>query len=129
MDDTISINGQVFPTIVAVTESEQQRGLMYQKWPPPIMSFPYTRAGTRKFWMKNTISPLDIIFCRSNHIIGIFEGEPMSTNLIGPNEPCDLVVELPKGTAGRLGLRTGDYVSLKPTKDTLARQVLSGVYF
>ena len=48
MSDIISIKGQVFPTLVAVTEAEQSKGLMYQKWPPPIMSFPYKRAATRR---------------------------------------------------------------------------------
>jgi uncharacterized protein len=129
MHDTISIKGQLFPVIVAVTENEQQRGLMFQEWPPPIMAFPYNTAAPRKFWMKNTISPLDIVFCRSNHVIGIFKGEPMSTHLVGPNEPADLVVELPAGTANQLGLQVGDYVGYAPTKETLARQLRGGVFF
>lgn len=129
MSDIISIKGQTFPAVVAVTASEQSRGLMYQEWPPPIMVFPYNTAGTRRFWMKNTVSPLDIIFCKSNHVIGIFRGEPMSTSLIGPKEPSDLVVELPAGTADRLGLEVGDYVGFAPTKKTVAKQLKSGVSF
>jgi uncharacterized protein len=127
--DTISIKGQVFPILVAVTPSEQQRGLMFQEWPPPIMAFPYNVAASRRFWMKNTISPLDIVFCRANHVVGIFRGEPMSTKLVGPDEPSDLVVELPAGTADCLGLQVGDYVGYAPTKETLARQLRGGVSF
>jgi uncharacterized membrane protein (UPF0127 family) len=129
MHDTISIKGQVFPALVAVTSMEQQRGLMFQEWPPPIMAFPYNVAAPRRFWMKNTISPLDIVFCKANHVVGIFRGEPMSTKLVGPNEPSDLVVELPAGTADRLGLQVGDYVGYAPTKETLARQLQRGVSF
>jgi uncharacterized protein len=116
MKDTISIKGQVFPTEVAVTEAEQSLGLMFREWPPPIMVFPYKDAAPRRFWMKNTISPLDIVFCKANQVVGIFRGEPLSTKLIGPNEPSDLVVELPAGTASRLGLSVGDYVGFAPTK-------------
>lgn len=129
MPDTISIKGQTFPALVAVTEDEQRRGLMFQEWPPPIMAFPYTQAGLRRFWMKNTISPLDIVFCNSNQVIGIFKGEPLSTKLVGPDELSDLVIELPAGTADRLGLQVGDYVGYSPAKETLARQITAGVSF
>jgi hypothetical protein len=129
MEDVISIKGQIFPTLVAVTESEQRIGLMYQQWPPPIMSFPYKKAAPRRFWMKNCISPLDIIFCRAGCVVGIFKGEPMSTKLVGPNEPSDLVIELPAGTASKLGLQVGDHVGYSPTKMTLERQGKLGVYF
>lgn len=128
-DDTISLKGQVFPTLVAVTESEQCKGLMYQKWPPPIMVFPYKRASVRKFWMNNTTTPLDIIFCQGNCIIGIFKGEPLSTKLVGPDIPSDLVVELPGGTATALGLEVGDYVGFSPTKTTVERQEKYGFSF
>jgi uncharacterized membrane protein (UPF0127 family) len=121
--DVVSIKGQVFPTLVAVTEHEQTKGLMFHKWPPPIMVFPYRTAAPRRFWMKNTVSPLDIVFCKANRVVGIFQGEPMSTKLIGPDEPSDLVVELPAGTASRLGMEIGDYVGFAPTKKTLARLV------
>lgn len=129
MIDTVSIKGQVFPTKVAITESEQRIGLMYQEWPPPIMVFPYNVAAPRRFWMKNTISPLDIVFCKANHVVGIFKGEPMSTKLVGPNENSDMVVELPAGTAERLGLEIGDYVGYSPTMETMAKQIVSGVTF
>lgn len=127
--DTVSIKGQVFPTKVAVTADEQRRGLMYQEWPPPIMVFPYNTAAPRRFWMKNTISPLDIVFCKANHVVGIFNGEPMSTKLVGPNEDSDMVVELPAGTAERLSLAVGDYVGYSPTMETVAKQVIFGVTF
>ena len=127
MNDTVSIKGQIFPVKVAVTEAEQRQGLMFQEWPPPIMVFPYRSASYRKFWMKNTISPLDIVFCKANCVIGIFKGEPLSTKLVGPDEPADLVVELPAGTAENLGLNIGDYVGYSPTNETMARQIIAGV--
>lgn len=129
MSDVISIKGQVFKTLVAITEEEHRKGLMYQKWPPPIMVFPYKRAATRRFWMKNTQTPLDIVFCRLSHVVGIFNGEPFSTKLVGPDEPSDLVVELPVGTASSLGLSVGDYVGFSPTEMTAERHKKYGVSF
>jgi uncharacterized protein len=125
MKDTIYVNGKEFNTLVAVTPEEHQVGLMWRKWPPPIMTFPYNTAQVRKFWMKNTISPLDIIFCRANVVVGIFRGEPLSTALVGPNTASDLVVEFPAGTADQIGLQVGDSIRFKPAIETLARTLHS----
>lgn len=122
-EDAIEIAGHKFATLVAVTPQEHETGLMWKKWPPPIMVFPYNNASIRKFWMKNTLSPLDILFCRGNKIIDICYGEPMSTKLIGPNVPTDLVIELPHGTAQTYGIRAGADVKLLFSTKTIARDI------
>jgi hypothetical protein len=118
--DTISIKGQSFPALVAITENEQRQGLMWKPYPTPIMIFPYSTASIHKFWMHNTIAPLDIIFCKDNIILSIAQGEPLSTKLVGPNEPTDCVVELPGGSAQLIGLKPGDYIGYMPKKEVLA---------
>ena len=35
----IYISDNVFQTLLAISSEEQSLGLMFQKWPPPIMSF------------------------------------------------------------------------------------------
>lgn len=120
MHNLIVLKGKEFVTKVAVTEQEQMKGLMFEKWPPPIMVFPYKNSSIRKFWMHNTISPLDIIFCNNGKIISIMKGEPLSTKLIGPDKPADFVVELPYGMAEVLTLKPGDDVSFSPTETVLA---------
>ena len=115
-DDVVSLKGVPFKTLVAETPTEQQIGLQGRAWPPPVMTFPLRSFAYTKFWMNNTPAPLDIIFCRAGRVIGIFKGEPMSTKLVGPDEVSDLVVELPHGTAARIGLSVGDYVGFNPTK-------------
>ena len=112
MSAVIVLGDNRFPTKIALTEEEQRRGLMWAEWPPPVMTFPYNGPGLRKFWMKNTVSPLDIVFCRNNRVIGIYKGEPMSTSLIGPDSLSDMVVELPAGTARKLGITIGSEASL-----------------
>ena len=109
------------PIKIAITENEQQTGLMYQKWPPPMMAFPSDKPAIRKFWMKNTPSPLDIIFCNSNTIVGIEKGKPFSSDHVGPDCLVDLVVELPFGTAQKLGMRTGDPISISYSLQTIAK--------
>ena len=118
--DYIVINGNVIGTIVAVTEQDHIRGLMFKSWPPPIMTFPYKTAEVRKFWMQNCQSPLDIIFCRANKIVGIFTGKPYSEFHLGPDEPTDLVVEMPSGMAKALDITVGASIQLKPSIYTIA---------
>ena len=121
--DKIIIGLYEFDTLVAVTSREHNQGLMFKAWPPPIMSFPYDKAMIRKFWMKNTPSPLDIIFCRDNVVLGVYSGDPMSLIGVGPDEPSDLVVELPKGMAASCNIYAGDYVKLLCSLRTTAKQI------
>lgn len=100
----IYIGSNVFPTYFAISSHEQQQGLMNVEWPPPVMSFVYDTPQPNKFWMKNTPSPLDIVFCRKGEIISIHKGEPFSTSVIGPDEFSDLVIELPHGTVASEGI-------------------------
>ena len=62
--------------------------------------------------MKDTPSPLDIIFCKKGKIIDICKGVPFSTESVGPNEPSDMVIELPFGHAIKFKIKLGDKVEL-----------------
>lgn len=124
MKDKIIIGKYSFNTIIAITEDDHINGLMYKKWPPPIMSFPYNKAEVRKFWMRNTISPLDILFCFSGKVVDICLGKPLSLELLGPDQPTDLVIELPKGTVSKCSICVGDSVDLKYSVGTLGRKIL-----
>lgn len=104
------INDIIFETLIAVSEDEQQRGLMYVEWLPPNMAFPYKYASVNKFWMRDTLSPLDIIFCHAGKITQIHAGTPYSTELIGNNSLSDLVIELPYGTVESSNIKIGDSV-------------------
>lgn len=120
--DFIIIKNNKIPTLLALTEEEKNKGLMYKAWPPPIMSFPFITAKPRKFWMKNTPSPLDIIFCKANKIVQIDSGIPYCLNHIGPNSPIDLVVEMPAGTAKSFNIKAGDNIKLKYSISSLAKE-------
>lgn len=117
----VFIHNNVFPTLLAISHEEQSLGLMYQDWPPPVMSFVYSSPQYNKFWMKNTPSPLDIIFCCNGEVKQIHKGEPYSTFTIGDVE-SDLVIELPFGTAESSGIRIGHKVGIvRPNADELKK--------
>ena len=118
----VYIHNNIFPTLLAISFDEQSQGLMHQEWPPPVMSFVYAEPRLNKFWMKNTPSPLDIIFCRNGSVLEICYGEPYSTSVIGGDHLSDLVIELPHGTVASTSIRIGHSVGLvKPTPDELRK--------
>lgn len=118
----IYVSNNIFPTLFAISEDEQSKGLMHQEWPPPIMSFLYSKPKVSQFWMKNTISPLDIVFCCNGQVKQICYGEPYSTSLIGNLTPSDLVVEFPYGTVSQSNIKLGQKIGLvKPDQEELKK--------
>ncbi len=107
---TITIGPLKIKTLFAISQQEQQTGLMHQEWPPPVMSFIYDKPSFNSFWMKNTPSPLDIVFCCNGKITEIYKGEPNSIKIIGGRQPSDLVIELPYGTCQAYNININDNI-------------------
>lgn len=121
-EDLVKINNNIFKTLVAITEEEQNTGLMWKKAPTPVMTFAFEKSDVHKFWMMNTIAELDIIFCKSGKVVEIHYGKPLSLDLVGPDYPIDLVVELPFGSVEKYKIANGDNVELKCSIQTLSRK-------
>ena len=111
----------VFQAELAKTPAEQERGLMYRTGLRDdfgMIFTPYPAAGggprEASFWMKNTPTPLDIIFIRADGTIArIAENTvPYSQAPITSGEPISAVLELVGGRAAALGLSEGDKVTL-----------------
>lgn len=115
------INGQKIQLEVARTLQEQAQGLMHR---PPLpddrgMLFPFDPPRPVQFWMKNTPSPLDMVFLRDGEIQAIVaaappcEADPCPT--YGPETPVaiDQVLELRSGRASELGLAVGDRLEIQ----------------
>jgi uncharacterized membrane protein (UPF0127 family) len=109
----ICIDENIFETLVAVSEKDQSMGLMFQPEPTPVMSFVYASPKINKFWMKNTPSSLDIVFCCNGVVTEICKGEPFSTSTIGGNKLSDLIVEFPFGTVKNMNIKIGSEVVLQ----------------
>lgn len=117
----VSANGvHKFRVERAGTVDEQQRGLMFRTNIPAdhgMLFWPYPPEGgpprDANFWMKNTPSPLDIIFIRADGTIAhIAENAvPFDESPIPSGEPIGAVLEINGGKAGELGIAEGDRVT------------------
>ncbi|MBW8841153.1 MAG: DUF192 domain-containing protein [Sphingomonadales bacterium] len=116
-----SSNGtHAFQVEVAKSAAEQEKGLMFRTdildnggmlfWPYPAGGGAPKEAS---FWMKNTPSPLDIIFIRANGTIArIAENAiPEDETPIPSGEPVAAVLELKGGRSSALGIAEGDKVT------------------
>ncbi|WP_404371211.1 DUF192 domain-containing protein [Sphingomonas sp. MMS24-J45] len=116
-----SANGtHAFAVELAKTAEEQERGLMFRTDIPEnggMLFAPYPPEGgpprAANFWMKNTPSPLDILFIRADGTIArIAENTvPQSETLIPSGEPVSAVLELRGGRVLDLGISEGDRVT------------------
>ncbi len=109
-----------FQVETAKTEEQQQRGLMFRTDIPRdggMLFAPYPPTGgpprEASFWMKNTPSPLDIIFIRADGSIAhIAENTtPFSETPVPSGEPVSAVLELKGGRSAELGIADDDMVS------------------
>ena len=104
----------MFTVEIADTEAEHERGLMFRQRLPEGhgMLFDFHEPRQVAMWMKNTLIPLDMIFIRvDGSIAGIARNtKPESTDVLGVGEPILAVLEVPGGTADRIGLKSGDMV-------------------
>lgn len=112
----------VFKVDVARTAAEQQRGLMFRTGIPAdggMLFTPYPADGggpqEASFWMKDTPSPLDIIFIRADGTIAhIAENTvPFSEAPVRSGEPVAAVLEINGGKSAELGISVGDRVRWK----------------
>jgi len=125
----VYIGDNVFESLLAISMEEQRQGLMNIAEPVPNMAFVYGYPSINHFWMANTPSQLDIIFCNDGMVSEICYGEPYSTKMIGGDMPSNLVVELPYGTVKTAGIIVGQSVGLvKPTIDEL-RKIIASKYW
>ena len=116
-----STNGaHAFTVEIAKTVAEQERGLMFRTDLKPdggMIFWPYPAGGgaprDASFWMKNTPSPLDIVYIRPDGTIArIAENTvPFSEVPIPSGEPVGAVLEIMGGRSAALGIAEGDRVT------------------
>ncbi len=107
-----------FDIYLAVTTSQQRRGLMFVRDLPPRrgMLFVYDKPGLLSMWMKNTFISLDMLFVREDGTVASIETntEPQSLRSISAKEPVRYVLELGAGTTQALGIEPGSRLLLAP---------------
>lgn len=109
-----SVIGHIFIEVPDDRE-EFARGLMFRKHLPwnAGMLFAYDNEEIRRFWMKNTLIPLDMIFVdSSSKIIDIKENVPPCKQEECPTylskEPAQYVLEVNAGFVQEKGVKIGD---------------------
>lgn len=114
------IGGEVIELEIAKTIEQQSLGLMYRKSLAPNrgMLFYFQPPRLTKFWMKNVIIPLDMIFIYKGEIKSIEANVPPCTTepclTYGPDETLiDQVIELRGGRTGELGVKVGDSIKVE----------------
>jgi hypothetical protein len=95
---------------------EQQRGLMDRRTMVENggMIFINQDEEIRRFWMRNTVLPLDLIFLDSlGRIVSFRENCPPFSDELEPSTgPARYVIELRAGQVADMGLRPGDRAEL-----------------
>lgn len=112
-------SGRVFYVDLALTLAEQSRGYMWRKTisPEEGLLFMYDRPGIRKFWMKNCLTAMDMIWLdRDGGVIAIEHSAPPCTEdpceNYGPDQPSFHVLEVAPGVSREEGLKPGDRLSM-----------------
>ena len=83
------------------------------------MLFLFGSVAPRRFWMKDMLIPIDIIWINENEVVGFaknVEPEPEvqtgELNIYESPIPVDTVLEVPAGTVEERGIKVGDSVSI-----------------
>lgn len=100
-------------TWLALSSEQHQEGLMFV----PVeeiaddqgMLFVFNDERIRGFWMKNTITALDIAFARMDGtIVAIHTMPPLTLQSFSSFEPAMFALEVKAGILGKLGVQEGD---------------------
>ena len=113
--DTVQLRGDWgtarFSVDVADTPEARAEGLMHVESMPRSagMLFVYPAPRRARFWMKNTLIPLDILFADPTGTVRRIkhEAEPMSERLIPGGDGIQYVLEINGGMADALGIAAG----------------------
>ncbi len=100
-----------FNVEVADDAQEQQKGLMFREKMSASagMLFVYERPHTARFWMKNTLIPLDMIFLdKTGRVTRIAENaKPLDETPIDGGDNVLMILEINGGMARGLGITVG----------------------
>jgi uncharacterized protein len=103
-----------FNVEMAITPQQQTVGLMFRPTVPADggMLFDWVTPHSSQMWMRNTISPLDMVFINADGTIrSIVENTvPESLAVIDSRGPVRATLELAAGTTAKLNILVGDKV-------------------
>lgn len=106
-----------FRVWIADDEDTRAEGLMYLSADEIAddqgMLFVFEDERIRGFWMKNTITALDIAFARADGtIVATHAMPPLTLSTYSSIEPAIFALEVKSGTFARLGIGEGDRIDI-----------------
>ncbi|MGN2248255.1 DUF192 domain-containing protein [Frateuria sp. GZRR35] len=115
----VELHGHQFSTELATDDASRERGLMMRTElaADHSMLFVFPDTQPRWFWMKNTLIPLDILYFDADRkLVSMQLDVPPCKADPCPSYPSDAparyVLELPAGTARRIGVEQGDELTV-----------------
>lgn len=103
-----------FTVELAQTPAQMQQGLMYRRSlaADAGMLFLHAMEQELSMWMANTLIPLDMLFIKADGRIHRIQERtvPLSEATISSGGRVKAVLELPGGSAARMGIKPGDRV-------------------
>jgi uncharacterized membrane protein (UPF0127 family) len=111
----IEIGGQPFGIEIAVSDKDQETGLMHRDHLDPDhgMIFISDHPQIQKFWNHEVHFPLDLVFLDpSGNIVSLKYMKPYDETNVPSDAAALYTIELLGGTADRLKLKVGDHITL-----------------
>ena len=104
--------GQAHFTVeVAADQAAREKGLMFREHMASSagMIFVYQAPNHARFWMKNTLIPLDMIFADETGLVTVVHSDAVPQDLtpIDGGEGVMYVLEINGGLAKRIGIAAG----------------------
>jgi uncharacterized membrane protein (UPF0127 family) len=114
---TLTVKGNTFRVWLALDADQREEGLMFvperEIADDQGMLFVFPDERYLGFWMKNTITPLDIAYARMDGTIVTTHTMPILTLQTYPSyEPAMFALEVKAGTFERLSIGPGDRLDI-----------------
>jgi uncharacterized membrane protein (UPF0127 family) len=118
--DAVCYNGKCFAVEIADDYAERQRGLMFRESldEDKGMLFIFEEPGIHRFWMKNTLIPLDMVWIDdSGTVVYVSSNTPPCKAdpcpSYGPSVNARYVLEINAGLASEISLSQGSIVDIQ----------------
>ena len=120
--ETVTLGGREFRLELALTDARIAQGLMHraQLAENEGMLFVFRDMAVRRFWMKNCLIPIDVVFIDGQGwVVAIHtmippppDAEDGDLPLYSSIRPARFAIEIAGGAADKLGLKAGEKLSL-----------------
>jgi hypothetical protein len=113
----MQLGKKTFTLEIADTRATQEYGLMHRDSMPADhgMIFVFSDEAERRFWMKNTRIPLDIVYVNAaGKVVSVKQMKPYDLTSVPSDGPAQYAIELNKDAAAPAGINQGMTLQIPP---------------